>query len=82
MTSAPAVSSSSAEMQRGGNWWSETPRLESCWVAPLRAMCVQPLGFARTGLTGGVDQAVAIGLTGCRNRSDRLGAGRVGLSKV
>jgi len=82
LTSAPAVSSSSAEMQRGGKWWSETPRLVSCRVAPLRAVCVQPLGFARTGLTGECDRPDRWCGAGSGNRSDQLSAGRIGWSKV
>ena len=69
LTSIPAASNSSVEMQRGGKWWIETPRLEVCRVAHLWAGCA-PCQFCwdrsdrsdrwirsapmHTGLTGGV----------------------------
>ena len=37
LTSAPAVPSSSAAVQRGGRWMSETPRLGRWRAARLRA---------------------------------------------
>ena len=54
--SAPAALNLFAEMQRGGKWWSETPRLEFWRVAPL-GMSVQPLCFAGTDLTGRRDRS-------------------------
>ena len=39
-TSIPAVSNSSVVMQRGGRWWSQTPRLGSSWIRHLWAECV------------------------------------------
>ena len=73
---APAASNLSAGMQRGGKSWIETPRLESCRVAHLRAE-LQSLRFCWTGLwtglTGGcVGSSMQTGLTGWENRSDRL----------
>ena len=59
-TSAPVVSSSSAGMQRGGRSWSETLRSGSRRVAHLWAKCAA-LCFCRTGLTGGLGQAVGTG---------------------
>ena len=37
LTSAPSVPSSSAAVQRGGRWMSETPRLGRWRAARLRA---------------------------------------------
>ena len=72
MDFAPAASNLSAGMQRGGKSWIETPRLESCRVAHLRAE-LQPLRFCWTGLTGGyVGSSMQTGLTGWENRSHRL----------
>ena len=51
LISAPAVSSLSAEMQMGGKWWIETPRLGVSRVAPSRAECAA-LCPIWTGLTG------------------------------
>ena len=51
LTSIPAASNSSVEMQRGGKWWIETPRLEVCRVAHLW-QGVHPVSFVGTGLTG------------------------------
>ena len=76
--SAPAALNLSAEMQRGGKWRSETPRLEFWRVAPLGAECVAPL-FAGAGLTGRRDRSdrclrgepMHTGLTGGMYRSDR-----------
>ena len=78
MDFAPAASNLSAGMQRGGKSWIETPRLESCRVAHLRAE-LQPLRFCWTGLTGRRDRSdrclrgepMHTGLTGGMHRSDR-----------
>ena len=56
LTSAPVVSSSSAEMQRGGKWWSETLRLGRRRVEHLWAECAAVL-FSETGLTGPWDRS-------------------------
>jgi len=78
LTSAPAVPSSSAAMQRGGRSWRETLRIGLWRVAHLRAECAA-LSFVQTGLigqwtglTGGWGRPLSTGLTGEVYRSDRL----------
>ena len=78
MTSAPAVPSSSAAMQRDGRSWRETLRIGLWWVAHLKAECAA-LSFVQTdligqwtGLTGGWGRPLSTGLTGEVYRSDRL----------
>ena len=81
-TSAPAVSSSSARMQRGEKWWTETNRLGGRGVAHAWAGCA-PCLFCWTGLTGlwtgltggYVGSFMQTDLTGWSNRSDRLSKG-------
>ena len=74
-TSATAVSSSSAGMQGGGKWWTETSRLGGRGVAQAWARCAACL-FCWTGLTGGyMGSFMQTGLTGWLNRSDRLSKG-------
>ena len=69
--SAPAALNLSAEMQRGGKWWSETPRLEFWRVAPLGAECAAPLFcWDRSDWCLRVEP-MHTGLTGGMHRSDR-----------